>query len=639
MGFGLVVLLVMILQPVPVQSDEPWSQPQEVPKLPAQPTVPMVIDGHGTGFIPPEMDMSHLTGQMPEVEKAGGKTSDPPPASFDWRTQNAVTSVKDQGACGSCYAFASIANFESKVLIDGAATLPNPDYSENNAKECNWRELNNYGCPDCWGSCDGGNFQMLASLFSQAGVVLESCDAYQASDVSCESGCPYQRTLLDWRVISGSAVPDTATLKTYIQTYGPVYTSMYVNSGEGFDGSYDGSYTLDYAGPGSPPYTNHAVMIVGWSDSLPPVSGGSDPADGWIVKNSWGSSWGASGYFYMTYGSANIGMYSSYMYDWQDYDSGGSIMYYDDDGWTNGWGYGATTGWGLCKYTPSSDTYVNRVEFWTTDVTTDVDVYIYDDFDGTTLSNLLWSSTDHSFTEAGYHGIELGTPLAVYNGNDVTAVVQFGNATSIYPIAADQNGSIETGRTYISSNGSNGSWYDLGAGQANDVAIRLRTTNPATVISCNASGTEMNQFLPGENVYVKASGLEADTGYTIWIQDEAVAGSDALAGGEDPSSAQENVTTDGSGNFNATAIWAIDPGAPVTHHEYDIVVDKQTEGNYTGKLNFASDGVDNISAAGFEAPIPELSTLILFSMGLMLAGIFVYLRYRKSTRSVESSES
>jgi len=159
-----------------------------------------------TGFRPPEMDLSHLTGQRAPDEFLA--QAEALPASWDWRTNSKVTSVKQQGDCGSCYAFAAIGNIESKMLIDGAATLPDPDYSENNAKECNWRELNNYGCPgDCSGSCDSGTYDMLASLFSQKGVVLESCDPYVPVDVDCEVTCPYQITLLDWRLICSDVIP------------------------------------------------------------------------------------------------------------------------------------------------------------------------------------------------------------------------------------------------------------------------------------------------------------------------------------------------------------------------------------------------------------------------------------------------
>jgi len=461
----LALMLGLVLQGLPSFAQEP--QRQEAPRLPVQ----MKSLSPSTGFIPPPMDLSHLTGQgMPDsfVLKA-------PSSSWDWRTQGKVTPVGDQGGCGACYAFASIGNIESKMLIDDAGTY---DFSENNAKECNW-----YETADINGgtSCSGGNYLITANLFSKKGTVLESCDPYVSSDVNCEPTCPYQKTLLDWRIICGNVVPSTSVLKDYIQTYGPVYTSIYAGVpgtswGEEFV-SYDGSYTLYYDGSGEP---NHAVLIVGWDDSLAHAGG----SGGWIVKNSWGIEWGGTcgygsekGYFTIAYGSANIGMYSSSIYDWQDYNSSGGIMFYDEGGWSNAVGYGSKTAWGLCKFIPSSNTHVTRVEFWTTDVTTDVDVYIYDDFDGMTLSNLLASDLDNAFSEAGYHSVALDPPLAVTSGDDVIAVVKFTNYIFTYPIPVDVEGLYETERTYSSSNGS--TWLDEALFE-DEVAIRLRTSTLAT---------------------------------------------------------------------------------------------------------------------------------------------------------------
>jgi len=500
LGFIICVILLLIaVMPVggnlPAQAAEP-PVPQEAPRLPPPQQPPPVIDGHGTGFIPPAMDLSHITGQrMPDgsLVRESSVGQPPPPDSFDWRTQGKVTLGKNQGGCGSCYAFAAIADIESKILIDTNTTAP-VNYSENNAKECSWRELNDYGCPgQCWGSCDGGNYRMLASLFSQKGVVLESDDGYVATDVACNSSCPYNKTLLDWRIISTDSVPDTDVLKNYIMTYGPVYTTLYADSSQGFNSGYNGSYTFNYTkSPAAG--VNHGVLIVGWGSSLPPDQVTGLPGDGWIVKNSWGAGWGDNGYFYMHYGAANIGMYSSFLHSWQDYDNNGGIMYYDDDCGDTAWGYeppdNSTTAWGLCNFTPSKNTCATRVEFWTWDATTDVDIYIYDDFDGTSLSNLLISQLDYNFTEAGYHSVALDLPLPLISGDDVIVVVKFTNSASEFPVTADPNGPSVTGRTYISSSGANGSWYDLGLNKNDDVAIRLRTS---ALLNCTCGDICVNE--------------------------------------------------------------------------------------------------------------------------------------------------
>lgn len=423
----------------------------------------------GCGFIPPNIDLAHLATHMLPQRSA----ADVPPARWDWRAEGAVTSVKNQGACGACYSFASLANFESKLLIDGAGTY---NFSENNAKECNWYQ----------NSCSGGNYNDLASFFSQYGTVLETCDPYVASDVSCNSSCTYIKSLLDWRIISGDDVPDPSVLKDYIYNYGPVYTSLYAGDVSApawqteYSG-YDGSYVLYYTGAYDP---NHAVCIIGWDDTLSHDGG----QGAWIVKNSWGTSWGGTcgygaegGYFKIAYGSASIGKWSSFIHAWQDYDATGEVLFYDEGGWSSSWGYGSTTCWSLSKFTPSGSVYLRRIELWTNDITTDIDVYIYDNFDGSAPSTLLASQLNSSFAESGYRSIALTSPPLLSSGNSIYVVVKITNSSYTNPIVADNQGAAETATTYMSADGSNDSWYDLGANQSDDVAVRIRVSGTVGV--------------------------------------------------------------------------------------------------------------------------------------------------------------
>ncbi|OQY17180.1 MAG: hypothetical protein B6I35_14885 [Anaerolineaceae bacterium 4572_32.2] len=393
--------------PPPPSQDASAPEPQMAPLRQESPDEPPP----GTGYIPPQMDLSHLNGQKLQ----GVSAPQALPSSWDWNAQGKVTSVKNQSTCGACYAFAALGDFESQLVRGGAGAF---DLSENNAKECNWREI--HDTPSGWGGCGGGNYYMMASLFSQKGTVLETCDPYSTSDSGpCNGSCAYQQTLLDWRIISSDAVPNTDVLKQYIYDNGPVYTAMYAGEYLPPDawytefGAYDGSYTLYHTGTETP---NHAVLITGWDDSFTHAGG----AGGWIVKNSWGTGWGDSGYFYIAYGSASIGMDSSFVYDWQNYDANGGIWYYDDDTWGSSTGYPpATTAWGLAKFIPDRDTSVTRVEFWTTAVSTTVDVYVYDSFDGMTLGTKLGEGPSTTYNEAGYHSVELNSPVAVISGDDV----------------------------------------------------------------------------------------------------------------------------------------------------------------------------------------------------------------------------
>jgi len=303
-----------------------------------------------------------------------------------------------------------------------------------------------------------------------------------SDDVACNSGCQYRQTALGWNMISFSQVPSTEVLKSYIQTYGPIYTSMYAGSSNAWSAefqSYNGSYTLYHPGAETP---NHAVLIVGWDDTLPHAGG----QGAWIVKNSWGTSWGGTcgygsqrGYFTIAYGSASIGAYSSFVSDWDEFDADGDLLMMDEGGYTGSVGYMNTTIWGLCKFVPTQNWEVNRVEFWTLDATTDVDVYIYDTFAANSVSGLLTSRLNSSFALAGYHSVELTTPLHIEQGNDIYAVVKITNASGVYPLAFDTVGPKTAGYSAISPNGSYFSLFSNG-----DVGIRLRVS---PTLTCGAS--------------------------------------------------------------------------------------------------------------------------------------------------------
>lgn len=408
----------------------------------------------GTGFVPPPDDLSHLKAPpaAPYLPLA---------ARFDWRETGKVTPVKNQGTCGSCYAFAALANVESRLLINGAGAF---DFSENNVKECEY-----FGS-----SCGGGNDWIVAHYLSTKGTVLEACDPYVAANVACTGGCAYQKTLLDWRVISGSEVPSVSVLKSYIQTYGPVYAAMYAGSGDAWSSEfqrYNGSYTLHYGGSEA---CNHAILIVGWDDNLAHAGG----TGAWIVKNSWGTSWGGTcgygagrGYFTIAYGSARIGSYSSFLCGWQDFDPEGELLFLDEGGHTGSMGYMNKTAYGLCKFIPEEDQLLERVEFWTLDQTVDVDVYVYDTFTGGVPSGLLASKLNCTFDLAGYHSVQLPSPLHLAAGNDIYAVVKITDASYTYPLSFDTVGPESPGCSYISPTGAYYSEFTNG-----DLGIRLRVS-------------------------------------------------------------------------------------------------------------------------------------------------------------------
>ncbi len=139
---------------------------------------------------------------------------------------------------------------------------------------------------------------------------------------------------------------------------------------------------------------------------------------------------------------------------------------------------------------------------------------------------------------------------------------------------------------------------------------------PPTMVSCDSIGNTKESFAPGETVYVKGQGLTAARSYNLWIQAEPAvlnwaAKGDTVPGAtfpgpmnvaNDPSGAQEAVTTDASGDFVPTAIWTI-PSSTAANVKYDIVADIQGSGTVGTFDN--SDAADSPGFQGFTViPLP-----------------------------------
>ncbi len=201
----------------------------------------------------------------------------PNPTIFDWRVLGGTTAVKNQGSCGSCWAFNSTGAFESIIKINTGVEW---DLSEQQVVSCN----------TSGDGCDGGWMTSAYNLFYTFGAVEESCMPYAASDtVPCtQDECTVVDVIDGWSSVSNNV----NSIKAAVQV-APVAVAMYVwNDFYSYD---DGCYEH-----GTTSEVNHGVIIVGWDDD---VCG----TGAWIIKNSWGTGWGIDGYAYMKYGTANIG--------------------------------------------------------------------------------------------------------------------------------------------------------------------------------------------------------------------------------------------------------------------------------------------------------------------------------------------
>jgi len=196
------------------------------------------------------------------------------PASYDLKKLGFMTSVKNQGDCGSCWAFATAGMFESVIKKTFSAT---ENLSEQQLISCN-----SYGY-----GCDGGWF--VPEIYKD-GAVKETSFPYKQASASCKTGCKKYYHSTGFKFISANGIPSVTSLKNAIYKYGAVAASVYVDDRFQYykSGVFNGKANGDI---------NHAIIITGWDDTK----------QAWHIKNSWGSDWGESGYMWIAYNCQSIG--------------------------------------------------------------------------------------------------------------------------------------------------------------------------------------------------------------------------------------------------------------------------------------------------------------------------------------------
>jgi len=207
------------------------------------------------------------------------------PDNFDWRNvggKNYITSIKDQGNCGSCWAFGAVATFEGNINAYYNNETIDYDLSEQDLVSC--------FLP---GSCGpGANQYEIEKIFSDyaknTGITTESCFPYSATDSSCNKCSNWNLDSVkdsDYYAISltNDLQENIRLIKEAVVNYGPVEVGFYVYADfPDYSGGIYQHTTENFLG-------GHAVSIVGF--------GKYDGRDYYIVKNSWGLNWGENGYF------------------------------------------------------------------------------------------------------------------------------------------------------------------------------------------------------------------------------------------------------------------------------------------------------------------------------------------------------
>jgi cathepsin L len=202
---------------------------------------------------------------------------------FNWVTLGKVTPVRNQGGCGSCWVFGTMAAFETSWAIRNNQMI---DTSEQDVLSCS-RTIPNNGS----GSCNGGWMEWVAKYLLVQGTGTEASKPYMANNGTCTAiARPYMASA--WGFVAGTGLPTVAQLKAALVQHGTL--SVGVMATAAFQAYTGGIFNQQVAG------LNHCVAIVGWDDSK----------GAWLIKNSWGQNWGLGGYMWIKYGANGIGSHA-----------------------------------------------------------------------------------------------------------------------------------------------------------------------------------------------------------------------------------------------------------------------------------------------------------------------------------------
>jgi len=201
------------------------------------------------------------------------------PSSFDWRTKGVVTAVKDQGSCGSCWAFSATEEIESMVLRAGR---PAVILSPQQIVDCDHVGV---------AGCSGGDTKSAYNYVIRAGGIETAASyPYTARNGACHDNGPKAAIIESWGMAISN--PATLTIQTALYNIGPLSICVDAQTWQ----SYRGGIITGNCGTN----LDHCVQLIGWGvESNIPY---------WIIRNSWGIGWGEEGYLRVEAGKGLCGI-------------------------------------------------------------------------------------------------------------------------------------------------------------------------------------------------------------------------------------------------------------------------------------------------------------------------------------------
>ncbi len=415
-------------------------------------------------------------GKIPSTIKIGGvQTSDKIaimsavnlPVKYDLRNLNRVTSVKNQGSIGVCWSFAAMSSLES-ALLSKTGTVS--CFSEINPAVYSGFDL---------GPNDGGNSDMMAAYLTRwAGPLDEKSQPYPNPAVPenintyVVPGSKAQVHVQDiYYIPERNGSLDNSSIKEHVMKYGAVEASI------SYQAQFYNQSNYCYYNNDSSSILNHDINIVGWDDNytstkfstIPPGSGA------FICKNSWGTSFGENGYFYISYYDVKLGTDKSAVFTGEPVSDYYNIYQYDTLGVTSKFLF-SNEAWFSNVFVPdvTKNEKLAAVSFYTLEPNLTYEIYIETDYNSNGFSRLTKVKTG-TVSEAGYHTIKLDSTIAVNNTKKYAAAVRLVN-----PLGGQVSLAAETPINGYSSKAKANqgeSYYSYQGKTWNDITLAKSNTN------------------------------------------------------------------------------------------------------------------------------------------------------------------
>ncbi len=389
------------------------------------------------------------------------------PTSYDLREKGRVSSVRNQGRYGTCWAFGALTAMESSLLPEEMHM-----FSVDHMSMSNSFNVTQY---------DGGEYTMgMAYLAAWQGPVYEKDDPY--GDGKTDDTLTAVKHVQEMRIIPAK---DLAAIKQAVFKYGGVQTSLYSSLQNPSSSSrYYNSNTNGYCYIGTEK-PNHEVVIIGWDDNYPkenfPVPLEGDGA--FICQNSWGNDFGENGIFYVSYYDTNIGTHNVVYTRIDDNDNYDNIYQSDLCGWVGKLGYDKESMYGANVYTASANETVVAASFYATAPDTEYKLYIVEEFEDEASFEDKILVAEGILEDAGYYTIDFDEEIPVAAGQKYAVVLYIYTPGSTHPMAIEYDSGdkflddvdLEDGEGYISYSG--GQFINVKEKQECNLCIKAFTNN------------------------------------------------------------------------------------------------------------------------------------------------------------------